>query len=72
MHKYQTEDGVILSEGDRAYDYYSMEPGVIGKFAGNAPDPWFTFHHDNGKQLTLNGQRICTIEFARRRGFKGA
>jgi hypothetical protein len=69
---YTTEDGIVLSEGDRAYNYYDMKAGRIGKLAGNMPDPWFYFHHDDGTRTTLNGQRICSIEFARRRNFKGA
>jgi hypothetical protein len=28
-----TEDGVVLHEGDAAYDYYSMLPGHIGRMA---------------------------------------
>jgi hypothetical protein len=64
----RTEDGAILHEGDRAYDYYSMEPGTIGKL-DDLQKGWFDFYHDNGRRIFLNGQRICTMEFARRRGF---
>jgi hypothetical protein len=69
---YLTEDGVRLVEGNRAYNYYSMKPGKIGRFAGNMPDPWFDFEHDDGTISVLNGQRICTIEYAQSRGFKDA
>lgn len=65
---YRTEDGVVLTEGERAYDYYSMKPGYIGEASHS--DGWFTFHHDDGTQCLLNGQRICSVEFAKRRGFK--
>lgn len=73
MFQVTTEDGVVLNEGDRAYNYYDMKPGVIvpGSIV-MAPDLWFVFAHDDGTRCTLNGQRICTIEFARRRGFKDA
>lgn len=66
-----TEDGVTLHFGDRAYDYYTMKPGVIGE-GTLAPDIWFDFHHDDGTRCLLNGQRICSVEYAKRRGFKGA
>lgn len=67
----KTEDGATLYPGDRAYDYYSMEPGVIGKLEP-LQNGWFDFHHDKGRRLLLNGQRICTLEYAKRRGFPGA
>jgi hypothetical protein len=75
-----TEDGVELKHGDRAYDYYSMKPGTIGKIDavldGDSNDrnqmPWFDFNHDDGTRTTLNGQRICSVEYARERGFKDA
>jgi hypothetical protein len=62
-----TEDGVELQEGDRAYDYYSMRPGVID----TAPDDqgWFRFLHDDGGRVLLNGQRICSEAFARGKGW---
>lgn len=70
--EYRTEDGVTVKDGDRVYDYYSMKPGVIERFVGDMPDPWFDVRHDDGTVNVLNGQRICSMEFARRRGFKGA
>ena len=71
---YTTEDGVMLEEGDHAYDYYSMAPGRIGPAAGfdQPNDPWFDFIHDKGGRVLLNGQRICSDAFAKRRGFKDA
>jgi hypothetical protein len=67
--KYITEDGVALFEGDRAYNYYDRKPGKIGRFAGNMPDPWFEFNHDDGTTSVLNGQRICSIQYAQLRGW---
>jgi hypothetical protein len=66
-----TEDGKVLKEGDRAYDYYNMKPGKIGKL-DSLQSGWFDFYHDDGTRCFLNGQRICSVEYAKRRGFKDA
>jgi hypothetical protein len=63
-----TEDGVALKEGDRAYNYYDMKPGMIEAIH---EDGWFRFVQAGGNAF-LNGQRVCSMEFAIRRGFKGA
>jgi hypothetical protein len=65
-----TEDGATVHNGDRVYNYYDMEPGVIV----TEPDDqgWFYVRHDKGGQALLNGQRICTVKAAQRRGFPGA
>jgi hypothetical protein len=72
----RTEDGVVLMVGSRAYDYYNMKPGYIASVNPRDRQPngdiWFEFMHDDGTMDYLNGQRICSIEFAQRRGFKGA
>jgi hypothetical protein len=66
-----TEDNVSLIVGDRAYNYYDMKPGKIGRLANTADaDSWFHFEHDDGTTSLLNGARICSVEFARQRGFK--
>jgi hypothetical protein len=71
--KIVTEDGVTVNEGDRVYNYYDMKPCVIvPNTIRMMPDAWFDTEDDNGKVSVLNGQRICTIEYAKRRGFKGA
>ena len=69
-----TEDNVVLKAGDLAYDYYTMKPGTIAPQNTWAmmPDAWFDFYHTDGTRALLNGQRICSIEYARTRGFKGA
>jgi hypothetical protein len=67
---YTTEDGVVLYEGDHAYNYYDMKPGRIGKSANF--DGWFDFDHDDGSSQLLNGQRICSDAFAKRRNFRDA
>lgn len=69
-----TEDGAVLSVGDRAYNYYDMKPGTIGNLDTwrNMPDTWFDFNHDDGTTSLLNGSRICSTVFAQRRNFKDA
>ena len=65
-----TEDGATLQQGDRAYNYYDMKPGMIEDL-NPADRGWFKFLHDDGTTAFLNGQRICSLTFAARRGFKG-
>lgn len=67
---YVTEDGVRLVEGDEAYDYYNMKPGHIGP--ASFSKGWFDFYHTDGTQCLLNGERICSMAFAKARGFKDA
>lgn len=77
-----TEDYVELGFGDVAYNYYDMKPGKIGRIhepytrddneTNIQTDIWFDFEHDEGGTAMLNGARICTIAFARRRGFRDA
>jgi hypothetical protein len=72
---YTTEDGVTVSEGDLVYDYYSMEPVIIGRSCGGDHE-WFNTLKADGSGYRsragmLNGARICTIAFAKRRGFAG-
>jgi hypothetical protein len=69
---FTTEDGVQVGVGDTVYNYYEMKKGVIERYAGGYPDPWFDVRHEDGTSSVLNGQRICSIEYARKRGFKGA
>jgi hypothetical protein len=71
---YTTEDGVSVSKGDLVYDYYSMEPIIIGDDCGD--NGWFTTLCADGSGVRsragmLDGSRICTIAFAKRRGFAG-
>lgn len=65
--KVRTEDGKLLFSGDRAFNYYDMLPGVIGPIDSEG---WFDFKHDaRTSSATLNGERICTIEFAQAQGW---
>jgi hypothetical protein len=80
-----TEDNAVVHPGDRVYNYYDMWPGTIqplsdydvnaalGSGVNIKNDIWFTVAPDDGGQRALlNGARICTIAFARQRGFRGA
>ena len=70
---FKTEDGVRVSYGDRVYNYYDMKAGVIVEGSMTmAPDPWFDVKHDDGSIAVLNGPRICSIEWAKRKGWPGA
>jgi glyoxylase-like metal-dependent hydrolase (beta-lactamase superfamily II) len=61
-----TEDRKVLFTGDAAFDYYGMKPGVIGKLDNNG---WFDFDHDDGTKTYLDGSRICSMEFAAKKGW---
>lgn len=71
-----TKDGVLVGKGDRVYNYYDYWPGTIV----SEPDDqgWFFVRPDQGithtgrNQALLNGERICSIDYARRRGFRDA
>lgn len=63
-----TEDGATVGKNAIVYNYYDMEPVIIAR----DPDHqgWFEVRNSANEYNILNGQRICTIEFARRRGFR--
>jgi len=66
----RTDCGATVNNGDRVYNYYDMVPGTI--VSEPKEDGWFYFQADDSRAKTvLNGQRICTIDFAKRRGFRG-
>jgi hypothetical protein len=71
---YVTEDRIMVYEGDLVYDYYSMEPVIIGRPCGGG---WFdtlsiTDANKRSRAGMLNGQRICSIEYAALKDFDGA
>jgi hypothetical protein len=69
--KYKTEDNVVVQTGQLVYNYYDMVPCVIGMDCDH--DGWFeTFLLDGRPGHMMNGPRICSIGFAKRRGFRGA
>lgn len=65
----KTADGATVERGRVIFDYYSMRLGEIM----TDPDDsgWFYVRHleTNERQL-LNGERICTIDHARRMGWQ--
>lgn len=61
-----TEDGAIMLVGARAFNYYDRKPGKITMLDA---DGWFDFEHDDGTVKSLNGERICTLAFAQRKGW---
>jgi hypothetical protein len=63
----RTEDGATVHAGDQVFDYYDMLPGVIAE----EPDPqgWFDVVHPDGSKHMLDGSRICSVEYARRKGW---
>jgi hypothetical protein len=64
---YVDDNGISHRYGDHVYSYYLMVPGTIGPDLG---DGWFDFVHTYGAKVTmLNGQRICSIEHAKRMGW---
>lgn len=83
--KIRTEDGVEVGEGDRVYGFHSqMTVGtiVLGSMGSEKRKdehhnremqgsvmPWFTVEFDNGKRELLNGQRVCSVEYATRKGW---
>lgn len=72
---YTTADGAKVKEGDLVYDYYSMEPIIIG--GPNGSTGWFDTLRADGSGVRssagmLDGSRICTLSNARRQGFPGA
>jgi hypothetical protein len=81
-----SEDGQPFTDGDLVYNYYDMWPGHIEmdntlqeelsepgiRRSARKRDFWFYVVPENGQRTLLNGERICSMEYAARRGFKGA
>jgi hypothetical protein len=63
----RTEDGVEVAPGDRAYNYYDRKAGRIDWVSSE--NGWFDFFHDDGTSAYLNGERICSLAFAQRKGW---
>ena len=60
-----TEDGVVVHNGDRVFNYYDRKPGTIT----TPPDDvgWFIVTHDDGTTTYLNG--VYSIAYAQRQGW---
>lgn len=80
----RTEDGVEVGVGDRVFNYYEGKAGTIrefdkgeervdtnhGRWMQGSSMPWFDLEHDDGTHQYLNGQRVASLEGARRQGYK--
>jgi hypothetical protein len=69
---YVTEDGVDVIEGDRVTTTttWSRAPSAARRSTSRGSSSTPTSPHVSGG--ILNGQRICTMAFAKARGFRGA
>jgi hypothetical protein len=57
----QTCDGKRVSKGDRVFNYYDVQWGVIASDPDR--DGWFNFRADGEtKTRMLNGERISTVQ----------
>lgn len=81
----RTEDGVEVGEGDQVYGFHSqlcvgtIRVGSMGseerqdeyhdRLMQGSVQPWFTVDFENGKSELLNGQRVSSVEGARRLGY---
>lgn len=54
-----TEDGKVVHEGDRVFNYYDGFWGTLGPIDDGG---WADVHGENGKRAYLNGQRISTYD----------
>ncbi len=81
------EDGHHFQNGDEVYNYYDMWPGTIElteydidvlkrpetNRRTRSTNLWFYVQPlDGGQKALLNGQRICSREFARMKDWPGA
>lgn len=61
------EDGTTAQVGDRVFNYYDRFPVTIDRIGY---DGWAdTITDDGSRGPILNGQRMCSLEFAARRGW---
>lgn len=74
----KTEDNMVVQVGDIVFDYYNLrisliisEPDDQGWFylkemyRENEPDRWFKDGSRGWQRELLNGERICTLGYAR-------
>ena len=78
------ECGAVIehAEGVRVFNYYDRKPGRIERTATYPQAPtmpvhgkdggaawWVTVRHDDGSSALLDQSRLCSIEYARSRGW---
>jgi hypothetical protein len=62
-----TADGVTVNVGSRVFSHYTMHCHTIL----TAPDSqgWFYLSREDDTRELLNGERICSLDHARRMGW---
>lgn len=61
------EDGTVASPGDWIYNYYDRFPVRLGRIG---PDGWADTRREDGTPgPMLNGERLCSLEFAASKGW---
>jgi hypothetical protein len=71
--RYVTADGAVITHGALLFNYYDMKRVVV-KISGTSADPTSPYHWtwDGWFRTTgalLNGERLCTLDHARRMGW---
>lgn len=61
MPEIRTEDGKVVNEGDRVFNYYDWKWGSIERDSLDK-EGWFRIRHDDGTTAILNGARIATYQ----------
>lgn len=61
-----SNDGVRFAPGDVLFNYYDMKVGTVGPL--DTAD-WFDFEQLDGTVKLLNGERVCSLGFAKSRGW---
>jgi hypothetical protein len=64
------DQGNVYGEGGMAFNYYAstLDDSAIGVIGSIGPDGWFTMYTGQG-EMTLNGERICSLATALKRGW---
>ena len=60
-------DNKEFTVGDQVFNYYDMRLGTITSEPEN--DGWFYFTDTDNFKKFLNGERICSIETATKKGW---
>lgn len=73
---------VAHAEGTQVFNYYDRKPGTITRAASYAQAPtmpvhdrdghaawWVMVKHDDGSTALLDQSRMCSVEYARQRGW---
>jgi hypothetical protein len=58
MDTITTADGQVITNGDRAFNFYDGRWGTVRNIA---PSGWFDLRTDDGHMDYLNGERVCVV-----------